>query len=67
MTTQLNCSAYEKLIEEDVVPKRVLYKLCRHCGQPMRPKGVKKKHNEYDHAQGCPYNRTDLMGNVRKR
>ena len=30
------------------------YKLCPECGQPMKPKGVKKKPNEYDHAQGCP-------------
>lgn len=28
--------------------------MCRHCGQPMRPKGVPKRPNEYDHAQGCP-------------
>lgn len=33
-------------------------KLCRYCGQPMRPKGVRKRPNEYDHAQGCPYART---------
>lgn len=33
------------------------YKLCKHCGQPMKPKGVKKFPNEYDHAQGCPYAR----------
>lgn len=32
-------------------------KLCRFCGQPMKPKGVKKLPNEYDHAQGCPYSR----------
>jgi len=32
-----------------------VYKLCRHCAQPMKPKGVKKLPNEYDHAQGCPY------------
>ena len=32
-------------------------KLCRFCDQPMKPKGVKKKPNEYDHAQGCPYSR----------
>jgi hypothetical protein len=32
----------------------------------MKPKNVKKKFNEYDHAQGCPYNKTDLMGKVRK-
>lgn len=31
------------------------YKLCRYCGQPIKPKGVKKKPDEYDHAQGCPY------------
>lgn len=29
-------------------------RLCKHCGQPMRPKGVAKKPNEYDHASGCP-------------
>ena len=31
------------------------YRLCRYCGQPMKPKGVKKKPNEFDHARGCPY------------
>lgn len=30
-------------------------KLCKHCGQPMKPKGVKKRPFEYNHAQGCPY------------
>ena len=30
------------------------YKLCPDCGQPMLPKGTKKKPNEYDHASGCP-------------
>ncbi len=34
-----------------------LAKLCRFCGQPMRPKGIKKRPDEYDHAQGCPYSR----------
>lgn len=32
-------------------------KTCRLCGQPMKPKGVRKRPNEYDHAQGCPYRR----------
>jgi hypothetical protein len=32
----------------------VKYKLCELCGQPMKPKGVKKKPNEFDHASGCP-------------
>lgn len=32
-------------------------KLCRYCGQPMRPKGARKKPDEWDHAQGCPYAR----------
>lgn len=30
---------------------------CRFCGQPMKPKGVRKSPDEYDHAQGCPYSR----------
>lgn len=30
-------------------------KLCKLCGQPMKPKGVKKLPNEYDHANGCVY------------
>jgi hypothetical protein len=34
-----------------------LAKDCRFCGQPMKPKGVKKLPDEYDHAQGCPYSR----------
>lgn len=33
------------------------YKLCKFCGQPMKPKNVRKRPNEYDHAQGCPYAR----------
>ena len=33
------------------------YKMCKHCGQPMKPKGVKKLPYEYDHAQGCPYSK----------
>lgn len=32
-------------------------KLCRFCGQPMKPNGIKKLPDEYDHAQGCPYSR----------
>lgn len=31
------------------------YKLCPFCGSPMKPRGVKKLPNEYDHARGCPY------------
>ena len=30
------------------------YKLCWFCGQPLLPKGVRKRPNEFDHAQGCP-------------
>lgn len=30
------------------------YKLCNDCGQPMLPKGEKKRSGEYDHASGCP-------------
>ena len=26
---------------------------CDECGQPMLPRGVKKKPNEYDHARNC--------------
>jgi hypothetical protein len=33
------------------------YQLCKSCGQPMKPKGVKKRPDEFDHAQGCPYTR----------
>jgi hypothetical protein len=40
--------AYER--EREDAPK-----LCRLCDQPMKPKGVKKLPNEYDHALGCPY------------
>lgn len=35
------------------------HKLCRYCGQPIKPKGVKKLPNEYDHAQKCPYSRKE--------
>src|SRR5208282_3520913 len=30
---------------------------CKGCGQPMLPKGAIKKPNEYDHAQGCPFDK----------
>lgn len=30
------------------------WKRCPDCGQPMLPKGKKKKPGEFDHAQGCP-------------
>ena len=30
------------------------WEICRECGQPMLPKGRKKKCGEFDHAQGCP-------------
>ena len=36
------------------------WKLCRECGQPMLPKGHKKKPGEFDHASGCP--RADKRG-----
>ena len=32
----------------------VTWKLCKHCGQPMKPKGVKKQPGMWDHASGCP-------------
>ena len=32
-------------------------KPCHLCGQPLRPKGVRKRPGEYDHAAGCPYAR----------
>lgn len=35
------------------------YKLCRFCDQPVKPKGVKKLPDQYDHAQGCPYSRRE--------
>lgn len=38
-----------------------LGRLCRFCDQPMRPKGTPKRPNEYDHAQGCPYNRISAV------
>jgi hypothetical protein len=30
------------------------YRLCKECGQPMLPKGWKKKPFEFDHARDCP-------------
>ena len=30
------------------------WKLCPDCGQPMLPKGQKKKPDFFDHARGCP-------------
>jgi hypothetical protein len=38
------------------------HKLCPRCGQPIKPKGVKKLPNEYDHARGCPYSRPRTRG-----
>lgn len=35
---------------------------CHLCGQPMLPEGVRKRPNEYDHAQGCPYSRKKGTG-----
>ena len=32
-------------------------RLCHYCGQPMKPKEIKKLPDEYDHARGCPYSR----------
>lgn len=33
------------------------WKLCKLCGCPMKPKGVKKRPDEFDHACGCRYHR----------
>ena len=33
------------------------HKLCKFCAQPVKPKGLKKKPDEFDHAQGCPKGR----------
>lgn len=33
-------------------------RLCKHCGQPMRPAHKRHKVGEYEHAQGCPYQRS---------
>jgi hypothetical protein len=30
------------------------WKPCPECGQPMKPKGIRKKRGEFDHAMGCP-------------
>ena len=32
------------------------YRLCEKCGQPIKP--GRHKLNEYDHAQGCPNDRS---------
>lgn len=45
------------------------WRRCRFCGQPMKPKGVKKRSGEYDHARGCPYSRVRIgivPGSVRE-
>jgi uncharacterized protein (DUF849 family) len=47
-----------KVASRRVAIKRAVTKLCRFCGQPMKPKGVKKEPDMYDHAQGCPYLRS---------
>ena len=39
------------------LPKRVQRKRTAGWKMPLKPKGVKKRPNEYDHAQGCPYAR----------
>jgi hypothetical protein len=62
----LRTTAFEALAEYAACKKRgVSYptpKPCLHCGQPMRPPGVPKRPNEYDHAQGCPYGRKRQKG-----
>ncbi len=40
--------------------------LCKFCGQPMKPKGVKKLPDQYDHAQGCPYSRKRITETCEK-
>lgn len=42
-------------------------KTCHECGQPMKPRGVKKRPNEYDHASGCPYARTPKLTHPMQR
>ena len=42
------------------------YKLCRFCAQPMKPRGIKKLPDEYDHATGCPYSRTNKSKRMRR-
>lgn len=54
-SVELCMEELRKLVAEErtgIAPK-----LCRFCGQPMKPKGVPKRPDEYDHAQGCPYSR----------
>ena len=42
-------------------------KLCRFCDCPMKPKGVRKKPNFWDHAQRCPYSRHEHNNNNKRR
>jgi hypothetical protein len=61
--TELNTAALAQHIQnsveawiEDFRQRRMLvrFQRCPDCGQPMLPKGVTKKPNQYDHARGCP-------------
>jgi hypothetical protein len=40
------------------------YKLCKDCGCPIKP--GRHKPNEYDHAQGCPSDRSKKARTKRK-
>ena len=33
------------------------YRLCKGCGQPLLPRGVRKRPGHYDHATGCSFDR----------
>jgi hypothetical protein len=47
----------ERMMSDVMVIDGRVCKLCRHCGCPMKPKGVRKKPDHWDHATGCPYSR----------
>jgi len=54
-TKCLRCGAGREWLEK--IPAS---KACPDCGQPMKPKGVKKRPDEWDHAQGCRYDKTKM-------
>lgn len=53
LTAIINATPVDKLTGNMGEP---LYKLCDGCGCPIKP--GRHKPNEYDHAQGCPRDRS---------
>jgi hypothetical protein len=60
LTAIINAYPADKLTPNMGEP---LYKFCSGCGCPIKP--GRHKANEYDHAQGCPRDRSKKAKKVR--